>query len=334
MVQRSKSRKDVARIRAEEFRNDLGIIDDIYDMYTDKEKKQKHEAEVPKTAEYGISFPLSTTPSPAKRSRSHRRITRKHTTGHGANQGVKGTENSNKVQVQARTAQSPRGHTTDHRTNDIDFNQWLRFPARQDVRRSSLQVYTTSLPDQSRVVPVTTTSDVHLASQTLSELPDEGEQHRISAQRKGSEQKTPAHHRAALTGRAPEEQVIAEELEVLADGDTESRISLAQLRNHLQVLMDDAQSVQIPAAQRKLASQPSVTSSCGQEKQSGSSSNKSESDSSQDPDSAPSIDHGITNLQRIEIEWKGKRYPVLIGEYGKLWEAPCTTPNCTDHGRH
>lgn len=39
-----------------------------------------------------------------------------------------------------------------------------------------------------------------------------------------------------------------------------------------------------------------------------------------------------TNLQKIDIEWKGKRYPVLIGDGGRIWEGPCVDPHCEEHG--
>lgn len=39
------------------------------------------------------------------------------------------------------------------------------------------------------------------------------------------------------------------------------------------------------------------------------------------------------NLQRAVIEWKGRRYHVLIGERGKIWEGPCNRDVCEEHGK-
>lgn len=37
------------------------------------------------------------------------------------------------------------------------------------------------------------------------------------------------------------------------------------------------------------------------------------------------------NLRRVEIEWRGRKYPVLIGDYTKVWEGPCLDPGCREH---
>lgn len=39
----------------------------------------------------------------------------------------------------------------------------------------------------------------------------------------------------------------------------------------------------------------------------------------------------IMDLQRSEIEWKGQRYPVLIGGDGRIWEGPCLDLDCQRH---
>lgn len=329
MPQRNDSRKDNARVQAEKFRNDLGIIDDIYDLYVDTVKRQKHEAEIPEILEGGISFPLSASPSSAKMSRTQRRVARERARKQAVGQGSEEMISPAKAQARAKTAQTLESQTPNSRANDVDFTRWLELMAKQDLCQDKFGIDVLNSSGQHQITPVMANNEICVAGQRLSEIPEESEQPLLLTRRKNSGQEGTWSYQTERDEEEPEVLVPVANKELSSLRDTNSSISLTQLREHLQALMDDDQSIPQPVTQElSLAQQPLFFSTDGL-KQSPHLSNSPKASSSPQQ----STEYGPMDLQRIEIEWKGKRYPVLIGEHGKLWEAPCRDPNCVDHGR-
>ena len=105
---------------------------------------------------------------------------------------------------------------------------------------------------------------------------------------------------------------------VAKDNKLESTISLTDLRHQLLVLMED------DVEHNRHKGGPVTTATrC----------TPSPSASSQSSVSTEATEEVHSNLQKIVIEWNGRRYPVLIGERGKIWEGPCTRESCQKHGR-
>lgn len=280
---------------AENMRSELGIIDDIYDMYTDSDKHIKHEAEV------NLNVGRTVRPQTLARvesetlSRAQVRLRKERAR-----------------QIAIETLEVPKINVEVPR---IEFEQWLddAFYMEEDKFRSNQSSVSRS--------PAPTVSDHDLAVRNdhiyTKPVVDDERLSTVSGSSIKTDGKLTSSPRFITEAAEVEESDSAnldtsllQPSQMKNDGDC-TRQSLAALRNQLNALMEDYSPHQTmtEAASHRDGSTSPTSSACTNE-------------------SIPSP----TNLQKIVIEWQGRKYPVLIGDHGRIWEGPCIDPYCKEHG--
>lgn len=298
-----------AYTRAEGLRNELGIIDDIYDMYADTNRDPKHEACIG-GIDRGISFlELPQKVASEGLSRTQRRL--------------------QKARAREEAARMLEGSKTEVKRHETDFEQWLHRNSQPKAYEDSHRISSLNSYTQHPLMLTSLSQKFRVSSVNLSDIAEECER-RAGMTYVHSDEKTKhtGDKYEVLTATSLLPQTLIEDevnltdfpLPPTAELRTEFRPSLAILQERLQALMrDDTRSSHdhTHPATPKIPDQPVISPS------------PSFVSPSTTTDEA---EHESWGLQRIEIEWRGRRFPVVIGDGGKIWEGPCTDAYCKEHG--
>lgn len=292
------STKDATE-QAEEIREELGIIDDIYSIYTDEAavKRGRHEA-LTDDIEDQVAHLSEVSRAPTQKlSRTQRRLAREHARNEAARKLVKPELNTN--------------------LQDLNFEQWL---ASLNPHRASYGGSHIGLPRSSEEHHASLVSPKPASprrDQKLPEITEEADHDIEATPQSASTSKNTDHidpgdeHPPVIPASYSQAPHIGN---TAADIKSDSILSLNGLRGQLLALMED---------DAEVGQQPTVNAAR----------TPSSSSSGQSSTSTEATEEAPLTLQRIVIEWKGQRYPVLIGEGGKIWEEPCTDGTCQAHGK-
>lgn len=293
-----------AKEQAEEIREKLGILDDIYDMYTgsDTVKKERHEAltddiqdQVAHLSEIGRAHSH-------KESRTQRRIARER--------------------ARLEAAQHLVRSDSDPRTQNAKFEHWLESIVHQDADKEETCTLPYSSHEQHHGILMGARTDPSRRDPHLSEIP-EVDEHQVIDVHQGDTASNLTVHTSISKGKHISSSPVSHSQTsrlgpVMAKSNPDSMVSLNDLRGQLLALMEvdveDARQEGEPVLD-EVTRTPSPSSS------------------SRSSMSTEATEDMPMNLQKIVIEWKGRRYPVLIGERGKIWEGPCFDEGCQKHGK-
>lgn len=300
----SQALKNDASKHAEEIRERLGIIDDIYDMYADTNtvKRERHEALTDDIQDQVVHLSEVGRSRSQEVSRTQKRVA--------------------KERARREAAQHLVRSDSGSKARDTEFEHWLDSIVHRDPEEknpSTLHHLSNKGHDE---LPNSADTNSSRRNLHLSQPSEENEHPVIAAHQReiGSNRMIQAN---AREGRHQSPSLVSHSLAanldpVTARNDVGSMINLNDLRGQLLALMaDDVNDAQ----QQDESALSEVTRT------------PSSSSSSQFSMSTEATEDMPLNLQSIVIEWNGKRYPVLIGERGKIWEGPCTARGCRKHGK-
>jgi len=300
----SQTPRNDANKHAEEIRERLGIIDDIYDMYrdTDTVKKERHEA---------LTDDI------------HDQVVHLSETGRSRSQEVSRTQKRvAKERARREAAQHLVRSDSGSKARDTEFEHWLDSIVHRDPDEKNPSTLHHGFNEVNDELPNSADTDSSRRNLHLLQISEENE-HPVITAHQGTIDSNRMFQANAREGRHQSPSLVSHSLAansdpVTARNNVGSMINLNDLRGQLLALMaddvNDAQQQDEPALS-------DVTRT------------PSSSSSSQSSMSTEATEDMRLNLQSIVIEWNGKRYPVLIGKRGKIWEGPCTARGCQKHGK-
>lgn len=299
-----------ARLRAEKMRDELGIIDGVYEMYSDEERRLKHEADIVAVKPQLPYLPTLSRANSGKLSRTQMRARKKC--------------------AREDAVQKLNGARNDSFTSEtVDFEQWLKSALQNEALPHHLATNATNNPCQHFPTLTKRQQGIGFGGQRLSEIPEETENHSSihlgrDRERAISRNIVPSTSLPERIGNLGPPQPFAESAVLRRSASepmmkAEHRSSLSALRQRLLTLMEDereqSQRLQPTVSPTNFQQHPTIPIP-----------------SPPTPSSSSDAEGGPVNLQKVEIVWKGKTYPVLIGDGAKIWEGPCTDAYCKDHG--
>lgn len=309
--QRNQSRRNKARHEAERYRNDLGIIDDVYDLFIDEdEKRRKHTANVFTEAQpETLSFQHTLDNSKRHVIPIGQSCLEQNDEYNTSDEGYFDVE-----PARAEAARALAGKASHYQSSDVDFENWVNSMNRSDPCSTRFEVNILEARDQQRVSPAVASDDLGQLKGRFSDFQMEDAQQVTSMNRRSVKKEVQSNREDGEVQRtSSRSESVPSEASIATHADSD--LSWDKLRRHL----------------RDLAStKDCLCDSCRGKQHS---SMNSRSDLKLSAILSSECEQPPRNLQRIEIVWKGKQYPVLIDHHGKLWEAPCQNVDCRAHGR-
>lgn len=294
-------RKD-AKEQAEEIREKLGIIDDIYNMYTDTDtvKKERHEALTDDIQDQVAHLSEIGRARSQKVSRTQKRVAKERT--------------------RREAAQHLVRSDSDPNTQNAEFENWLESIVHQDTAKEEAYTLSGGSHEQHYGLPMGARTDPSRRDPHPSEVPEEDE-HQVIGAHQGDTASNLTVRTNVLKGKHISPSPVSHSqtsnlAPVTAKSNLDSMVSFNDLRGQLLALMEDGVEDARQEGELVLSEVTRTPSS---------------SSSSQSSMSTEAAEDMPLNLQKIVIEWKGRRYPVLIGERGKIWEGPCFDEGCHKH---
>lgn len=216
-----------AHTRAEDLRDELGIIDDIYDMYADTEKVSRHEACIDRVESQMSFFELPESITSNRLSRTERRL--------------------QKEKAREKAARRLEGLKTEVSGQEMDFEDWLDLNSCLEARDDSHRII--SLNSYNQHPLMSTKSQWRIQSSTsLSDISEGGERQSNTSLGRSREQyqSSLSKPEMVVARSSPQRDFTEREVNLAkfplpptAGLPTEFRPSLAILQERLQALMRD-----------------------------------------------------------------------------------------------